>query len=176
MYLYHTPKLSGLLKSILPERTNEIVGLQHMKLYIFDDTVLISGWAAFSLISARYCFSFVLIPLLLERICRIPTLRTDKIVMLSSRTTRNWLISFTTSWLPLESVHFYSAMTARCRFILAALCILIQVFPKFYCQFWILRRLSLISLFLQEHLVIIGICCIQKLTMLWALSKTRSGW
>uniref|UniRef100_A0A183GE07 CDP-diacylglycerol--glycerol-3-phosphate 3-phosphatidyltransferase n=1 Tax=Heligmosomoides polygyrus TaxID=6339 RepID=A0A183GE07_HELPZ len=31
------------LKSILPERTNEIVGLQHMKLYIFDDTVLISG-------------------------------------------------------------------------------------------------------------------------------------
>ncbi|KAK6059172.1 hypothetical protein COOONC_03199 [Cooperia oncophora] len=44
IYLFHTPALSGLVKRLLPERTNEIVGLQHMKLYIFDDTVLISGW------------------------------------------------------------------------------------------------------------------------------------
>ncbi|PIO55992.1 phospholipase D domain protein, partial [Teladorsagia circumcincta] len=43
VFLFHTPKLAGLVKRILPERTNEIVGLQHMKLYIFDDTVLISG-------------------------------------------------------------------------------------------------------------------------------------
>ncbi|KAK5968904.1 CDP-diacylglycerol--glycerol-3-phosphate 3-phosphatidyltransferase [Trichostrongylus colubriformis] len=43
VYLFHTPKLAGVMKRILPERTNEIVGLQHMKLYIFDDTVLISG-------------------------------------------------------------------------------------------------------------------------------------
>ncbi|KAL6741796.1 hypothetical protein Aduo_015015 [Ancylostoma duodenale] len=43
VYLYHTPKLTGLVKRVLPERTNEIVGLQHMKLYIFDDSVLISG-------------------------------------------------------------------------------------------------------------------------------------
>ncbi|XGW02754.1 hypothetical protein V3C99_014631 [Haemonchus contortus] len=43
VYLFHTPKLAGLVKRILPERTNEIVGLQHMKLYIFDDTVLVSG-------------------------------------------------------------------------------------------------------------------------------------
>ncbi|EYB82282.1 hypothetical protein Y032_0363g3535 [Ancylostoma ceylanicum] len=43
VYLYHTPKLTGLVKRLLPERTNEIVGLQHMKLYIFDDSVLISG-------------------------------------------------------------------------------------------------------------------------------------
>ncbi|KHJ90778.1 phospholipase D domain protein [Oesophagostomum dentatum] len=43
VYLYHTPKLTGLVKAVLPERTNEIVGLQHMKLYIFDDSVLISG-------------------------------------------------------------------------------------------------------------------------------------
>ncbi|WKY10550.1 hypothetical protein Q1695_002707 [Nippostrongylus brasiliensis] len=43
IYLYHTPKLSGFLKRLLPERTNEVIGLQHMKLYIFDDSVLISG-------------------------------------------------------------------------------------------------------------------------------------
>ncbi|KAL3070472.1 hypothetical protein niasHT_032262 [Heterodera trifolii] len=41
--LFHTPKLRGLLKSALPERTNEIVGLQHMKFFVFDDTVLITG-------------------------------------------------------------------------------------------------------------------------------------
>ncbi|TKR86475.1 hypothetical protein L596_011063 [Steinernema carpocapsae] len=41
--LYHTPELRGALKKILGERTNEIVGLQHMKIYIFDDDVLISG-------------------------------------------------------------------------------------------------------------------------------------
>ncbi|CAJ0954536.1 unnamed protein product, partial [Mesorhabditis belari] len=41
--LYHTPELSGIMKSVLPERTNEIFGLQHMKLYIFDNSVLISG-------------------------------------------------------------------------------------------------------------------------------------
>ncbi|KAL3076829.1 hypothetical protein niasHT_033731 [Heterodera trifolii] len=41
--LFHTPKLRGLLKSVLPERTNEIVGLQHMKFFVFDDTVLITG-------------------------------------------------------------------------------------------------------------------------------------
>lgn len=40
---YHTPALRGLLKKVLPERWNEVVGLQHMKIYIFDDTLLISG-------------------------------------------------------------------------------------------------------------------------------------
>ncbi|EYB82279.1 hypothetical protein Y032_0363g3535 [Ancylostoma ceylanicum] len=44
VYLYHTPKLTGLVKRLLPERTNEIVGLQHMKLYIFDDSVLIRSF------------------------------------------------------------------------------------------------------------------------------------
>ncbi|ETN76248.1 hypothetical protein NECAME_11815 [Necator americanus] len=44
VYLYHTPKLTGFVKNVLPERTNEIVGLQHMKVYIFDNSVLISGW------------------------------------------------------------------------------------------------------------------------------------
>ncbi|XP_012258147.2 CDP-diacylglycerol--glycerol-3-phosphate 3-phosphatidyltransferase, mitochondrial [Athalia rosae] len=41
--LYHTPKLRGFLKAIIPQRFNELVGLQHMKLYIFDDTLVISG-------------------------------------------------------------------------------------------------------------------------------------
>lgn len=41
--LYHTPVLRGLLKKYMPNRWNEIIGLQHMKLYIFDDTLIISG-------------------------------------------------------------------------------------------------------------------------------------
>lgn len=41
--LFHTPLLRGLLKSVLPGRWNEILGVQHMKLYIFDDTIVISG-------------------------------------------------------------------------------------------------------------------------------------
>lgn len=43
VHLYHTPALRGLLKKTLPERWNEIVGLQHMKIYIFDNSLLISG-------------------------------------------------------------------------------------------------------------------------------------
>ena len=41
--LYHTPNLRGLLKWAGPERFNEVMGLQHMKLYITDDDLLISG-------------------------------------------------------------------------------------------------------------------------------------
>ncbi|XP_044253422.1 CDP-diacylglycerol--glycerol-3-phosphate 3-phosphatidyltransferase, mitochondrial isoform X2 [Tribolium madens] len=41
--LYHTPVLRGLLKRVTPDRWNELYGLQHMKLYIFDDTLVISG-------------------------------------------------------------------------------------------------------------------------------------
>ncbi|XP_046433803.1 CDP-diacylglycerol--glycerol-3-phosphate 3-phosphatidyltransferase, mitochondrial [Neodiprion fabricii] len=41
--LYHTPKLRGILKALIPDRFNELVGLQHMKLYLFDDTLIISG-------------------------------------------------------------------------------------------------------------------------------------
>ncbi|KAI6186573.1 CDP-diacylglycerol--glycerol-3-phosphate 3-phosphatidyltransferase [Aphelenchoides besseyi] len=43
VYLFHTPDLRGTLKRILPERMNEIVGLQHMKFFIFDDSIIISG-------------------------------------------------------------------------------------------------------------------------------------
>ncbi|VEN37128.1 unnamed protein product [Callosobruchus maculatus] len=41
--LYHTPVLRGILKKYTPDRWNELYGLQHMKLYIFDDTLIISG-------------------------------------------------------------------------------------------------------------------------------------
>uniref|UniRef100_A0A914VQ02 CDP-diacylglycerol--glycerol-3-phosphate 3-phosphatidyltransferase n=1 Tax=Plectus sambesii TaxID=2011161 RepID=A0A914VQ02_9BILA len=43
VHLYHTPDLRGFLKKVLPERFNEVIGLQHMKLYIFDDSMIISG-------------------------------------------------------------------------------------------------------------------------------------
>ncbi|KAH7701676.1 phospholipase D family protein [Aphelenchoides avenae] len=42
-YFFHTPDLRGFVKSVLPERVNEVVGLQHMKFFIFDDDVIISG-------------------------------------------------------------------------------------------------------------------------------------
>lgn len=41
--LYHTPALRGIYRKILPPRWSELVGLQHMKLYIFDNSLIISG-------------------------------------------------------------------------------------------------------------------------------------
>lgn len=41
--LYHTPYLRGIMKKYMPNRWNELFGLQHMKLYIFDNTLIISG-------------------------------------------------------------------------------------------------------------------------------------
>ncbi|XP_041978643.1 CDP-diacylglycerol--glycerol-3-phosphate 3-phosphatidyltransferase, mitochondrial isoform X2 [Aricia agestis] len=41
--LYQTPKLQGSWSKALPSRYNEIIGLQHMKLYIADDIVILSG-------------------------------------------------------------------------------------------------------------------------------------
>lgn len=41
--LYQTPRLQGSWSKLLPARYNEILGLQHMKLYISDDSVLLSG-------------------------------------------------------------------------------------------------------------------------------------
>nr|CDS33886.1 CDP diacylglycerol glycerol 3 phosphate [Hymenolepis microstoma] len=41
--LYQTHKLRGFLYKMLPKRINEVFGLQHMKVYIFDDDVIISG-------------------------------------------------------------------------------------------------------------------------------------
>ncbi|WBW73543.1 CDP-diacylglycerol-glycerol-3-phosphate3-phosphatidyltransferase Pgs1 [Schizosaccharomyces osmophilus] len=41
--LYHTPNLRGLKKRIVPKRFNEGWGLQHMKIYGADDSLIISG-------------------------------------------------------------------------------------------------------------------------------------
>ncbi|GAB1868592.1 CDP-diacylglycerol--glycerol-3-phosphate 3-phosphatidyltransferase [Camponotus japonicus] len=43
VFLYHTPKLRGVMKATIPDRFNELIGLQHMKLYIIDDDLIISG-------------------------------------------------------------------------------------------------------------------------------------
>uniref|UniRef100_A0A183ECE9 CDP-diacylglycerol--glycerol-3-phosphate 3-phosphatidyltransferase n=1 Tax=Gongylonema pulchrum TaxID=637853 RepID=A0A183ECE9_9BILA len=43
VYLFHTPYLRGLGRLLLPERVNEVIGLQHMKLLIFDNHVIITG-------------------------------------------------------------------------------------------------------------------------------------
>ncbi|XP_069511342.1 CDP-diacylglycerol--glycerol-3-phosphate 3-phosphatidyltransferase, mitochondrial [Ambystoma mexicanum] len=41
--LFHTPSLRGLLRRLTPERFNETIGLQHIKVYLFDDNVILSG-------------------------------------------------------------------------------------------------------------------------------------
>ncbi|XP_060620351.2 CDP-diacylglycerol--glycerol-3-phosphate 3-phosphatidyltransferase, mitochondrial isoform X1 [Anolis sagrei] len=41
--LFHTPNLRGLLRLLIPERFNETIGLQHIKVYLFDDNVILSG-------------------------------------------------------------------------------------------------------------------------------------
>ena len=41
--LFHSPLLRGFLKTYLGERFNEVVGLQHTKFYVFDDTIILSG-------------------------------------------------------------------------------------------------------------------------------------
>eukprot|EP00088_Acartia_fossae_P038693 TRINITY_DN4013_c0_g1_i10.p1 TRINITY_DN4013_c0_g1~~TRINITY_DN4013_c0_g1_i10.p1 ORF type:complete len:470 (+),score=63.70 TRINITY_DN4013_c0_g1_i10:43-1452(+) len=43
VFMYHTPHLRGLYKKYLPARWNETIGLQHCKIYIFDDSLIISG-------------------------------------------------------------------------------------------------------------------------------------
>ncbi|XP_054448864.1 CDP-diacylglycerol--glycerol-3-phosphate 3-phosphatidyltransferase, mitochondrial isoform X1 [Pteronotus mesoamericanus] len=41
--LFHTPSLRGLLRLLIPERFNETIGLQHIKVYLFDNSVILSG-------------------------------------------------------------------------------------------------------------------------------------
>ncbi|XP_014679329.1 PREDICTED: CDP-diacylglycerol--glycerol-3-phosphate 3-phosphatidyltransferase, mitochondrial-like, partial [Priapulus caudatus] len=41
--LYHTPDLRGMYKFLLRGKFSETVGLQHMKIYLFDDAVVMSG-------------------------------------------------------------------------------------------------------------------------------------
>ncbi|KAF7231968.1 hypothetical protein EG68_11360 [Paragonimus skrjabini miyazakii] len=41
--LYHNPDLRGWLYSLLPSRLNEVIGVQHIKAYVVDDSVLLTG-------------------------------------------------------------------------------------------------------------------------------------
>lgn len=41
--MYHTPHLAGFTKHLAPKRINEGWGLQHMKLYGFDNEIMLSG-------------------------------------------------------------------------------------------------------------------------------------
>lgn len=41
--LYHTPMLSQVLKLALPSRAQEIVGVCHLKAFVFDDNVIMTG-------------------------------------------------------------------------------------------------------------------------------------
>ncbi|KAH6942090.1 hypothetical protein HPB50_000665 [Hyalomma asiaticum] len=41
--LYHSPRLRGLIRWLLPARWNETLGLSHLKVYLFDDTLILSG-------------------------------------------------------------------------------------------------------------------------------------
>jgi CDP-diacylglycerol--glycerol-3-phosphate 3-phosphatidyltransferase len=43
LFLYHTPRLRGILKRILSERANEIMGVMHMKINVIDNAIIISG-------------------------------------------------------------------------------------------------------------------------------------
>ena len=40
---YQTPQLRGWLGWLLPSKWNELLGLQHCKVYIFDNSLIISG-------------------------------------------------------------------------------------------------------------------------------------
>lgn len=42
--MYHTPDLRGLLRLLVPQRFNETIGVQHIKVYLFDDSIIISGY------------------------------------------------------------------------------------------------------------------------------------
>ena len=42
--MFHTPNLTGLKKKWVPRRINEGWGLQHMKLYGFDEEIILSGY------------------------------------------------------------------------------------------------------------------------------------
>lgn len=48
--LYASPeKRSSLIRTLLPSKFREILGVMHMKFFVFDDTVMITGYAIFLL-------------------------------------------------------------------------------------------------------------------------------
>ena len=42
--MYHSPKVGALMRYLVPPRFIEAFGLQHMKGYLFDDSLIISGY------------------------------------------------------------------------------------------------------------------------------------
>lgn len=54
--LYHTPDLRGLLRLLVPQRFNETIGVQHIKVYLFDDSVIISGCVCAEHRANTFCF------------------------------------------------------------------------------------------------------------------------
>lgn len=45
MSFYHSPDVRGALKRVLRPPFNEVVGLTHSKVYAFDDTIVLTGYA-----------------------------------------------------------------------------------------------------------------------------------
>jgi CDP-diacylglycerol---glycerol-3-phosphate 3-phosphatidyltransferase len=43
--MYHSPNVGSLMRYFIPPRFIEVFGLQHMKGYLFDDDLIISGYA-----------------------------------------------------------------------------------------------------------------------------------
>jgi len=41
--LFHTPNLRGILRMLVPERFNETINVSHLKVYLFDNTLIMSG-------------------------------------------------------------------------------------------------------------------------------------
>ena len=41
--LYHSPDLRGMLRLFVPEKFNETIGVSHLKVYLTDDTFILSG-------------------------------------------------------------------------------------------------------------------------------------
>ncbi len=61
LFLYHTPKLRGFLKRFMPQRANEVLGVQHMKVYIADNDLIITGYLLFFIYSQEKKAKFFLI-------------------------------------------------------------------------------------------------------------------
>lgn len=61
LYLYHNPNLRGVTKRVMPERVNETIGVQHMKIYLFDDKLIISGQVNLLNLNSKLAHEFVFI-------------------------------------------------------------------------------------------------------------------
>ncbi|KAI9296581.1 hypothetical protein K502DRAFT_289308 [Neoconidiobolus thromboides FSU 785] len=54
LHFYHTPDLTGWSKKLIPNRFNETIGLMHIKAYLFDDDVILSGYNFYANLSKDY--------------------------------------------------------------------------------------------------------------------------